>query len=231
MRLEFQRWKLLILTSVRVAARRRRLISSVIMISWVKSSVSCTRRHATHFSRAPHVLELVRCLTDISGTRTEVAPQLYSGGDPPWGPAAARNRSLWTFLIMTSASIYNKKVLLLTLPRSSFPDTVFRKLSLFLYRTIIPGGLGHLERANLDHWTVFHIVKYKSDWLGLVSGFIDHLCTHDSELQEITAPPVISTIHPAVSSLAVYWQRLLTMESLQLHALRTCLHSLPCRSA
>jgi hypothetical protein len=53
--------------------------------------------------------------------------------------------------------------------------------------------------------------------------------THDSELQAITAPPLISTIHkspqhllslfqPAVSLPLVPWQRLLTVEILQLHA-------------
>jgi hypothetical protein len=65
--------------------------------------------------------------------------------------------------------------------------------------------------------------------------------THDSELQAVTAPPLISTInksqqHPlscfqhAVSSLAVPWQRLLTVEILQLHALRCSCHSRPCRT-
>jgi hypothetical protein len=65
--------------------------------------------------------------------------------------------------------------------------------------------------------------------------------THDSELQAITAPPLISTIHksphhplsllqPAVSSPAVPWQGLLTEEIVQLHALKFFLHSLPCRN-
>jgi hypothetical protein len=65
--------------------------------------------------------------------------------------------------------------------------------------------------------------------------------THDSELQAIRAPPLISTIpkspqHPlclfqsAVSSPAVPWQRLLTVEILQLQAFRSCLHSLPYRT-
>jgi hypothetical protein len=67
------------------------------------------------------------------------------------------------------------------------------------------------------------------------------LLTHDSELQAITAPLLISTIHespqhplslfqPGVYSPAIPWQRLLTMESLQLHALRFYLRSLPCRT-
>jgi hypothetical protein len=65
--------------------------------------------------------------------------------------------------------------------------------------------------------------------------------TNNSELQAITAPPLISTIHkspqhplslfyPALSLPAVPWQRLLTVEILQLHALRLYLHSLPCRT-
>jgi hypothetical protein len=63
--------------------------------------------------------------------------------------------------------------------------------------------------------------------------------THDSELQVIRAPPLISTIHkspqqppsllqPAVSSPAVPWQRLLTVEALKLYTLRFYLHRLPC---
>jgi hypothetical protein len=58
--------------------------------------------------------------------------------------------------------------------------------------------------------------------------------THDSELQVITAPSLFSTLfksllqtqnllQPAVSSLAVLWQRLLTVEILQLHILTSLL--------
>jgi hypothetical protein len=65
--------------------------------------------------------------------------------------------------------------------------------------------------------------------------------TDKSELQVITAPRLISTIYkspqhplipfqPAVPSPAVPWQRLLTMEILQLHALMSYLHSLPYRT-
>jgi hypothetical protein len=65
--------------------------------------------------------------------------------------------------------------------------------------------------------------------------------THDSELQAVTAPPLISTIHkspqqllsifqPAVSSPAVSWQQLLTVEILQLHALKSTLQRLPYRT-
>jgi hypothetical protein len=65
--------------------------------------------------------------------------------------------------------------------------------------------------------------------------------THDSGLQAVTVPPSISTIHkspqhtlslfqPVVSSPTVPWQRLLTVEILQLHALRSSLHRLPYRT-
>jgi hypothetical protein len=65
--------------------------------------------------------------------------------------------------------------------------------------------------------------------------------TPHSELQVITAPPLISTVHkspqhplslyqPAVSSPTVPCQRLLTVEILQFHAHRFYLHSLPCRA-
>jgi hypothetical protein len=59
--------------------------------------------------------------------------------------------------------------------------------------------------------------------------------THDLEVQVIIAPPLISTIHKLLthtkssqSSLAVFWQRLLTVEILQLPVLRLCCHSLTC---
>jgi hypothetical protein len=71
-------------------------------------------------------------------------------------------------------------------------------------------------------------------WFGFVNGFIVH--THVSELQEITAPPLISTIHKSpqnllslfqpVSSSAVTWQWFLTVQILQLHALKSTLHRL-----
>jgi hypothetical protein len=65
--------------------------------------------------------------------------------------------------------------------------------------------------------------------------------THVSELYAITATLLNSTIHkspqhsqsrpnPAVSSLAVSWQRLLTVEILQLHTLKFSLHRLPYRT-
>jgi hypothetical protein len=65
--------------------------------------------------------------------------------------------------------------------------------------------------------------------------------THDSKVQAITAPPLISKIHKssqrplslfqhAVSTPAALWQRLLTLEILQLHARKFSLHRLPYRT-
>jgi hypothetical protein len=66
--------------------------------------------------------------------------------------------------------------------------------------------------------------------------------THYSELQAITAPPLISTTYkspqhalsllfqPAISSPAVPWQRLLTVEILLLHALKSSLYRLRYRT-
>jgi hypothetical protein len=73
-------------------------------------------------------------------------------------------------------------------------------------------------------------------WMDLLTTY-----THDSELQAITAPPLISTIHkslqhplsifqPAVYTPAVPWQRLLTWRFFSFkHS--GCLHSLQCRTA
>jgi hypothetical protein len=78
-----------------------------------------------------------------------------------------------------------------------------------------------------------------------MSVTIDGVSTGDSiyyylELQAITAPPLItiykslqyplSFFQPAVSSPDVPWQWLLTVEILQLPALRSYLHSLPYRT-
>jgi hypothetical protein len=72
-------------------------------------------------------------------------------------------------------------------------------------------------------------------WMNLLTTY-----THDSELQAITALSVISTLYkspqhplnlfqPAVLSSVVPWQRLLTVQFLQLLALGFYLLSLPCR--
>jgi hypothetical protein len=65
--------------------------------------------------------------------------------------------------------------------------------------------------------------------------------THSLELQAITRPLLISTIHkspqhtslfqPTVFSPAVPWQLLLTVEIIQLHLFRSFLHSFSCRTA
>jgi hypothetical protein len=73
-------------------------------------------------------------------------------------------------------------------------------------------------------------------WMYLLTDY-----THHSELQVITALSLISTFYkspqhplslfqPAVSSSAIPWQRLLTVDILQLHALRCSCHSRPCRT-
>jgi hypothetical protein len=79
--------------------------------------------------------------------------------------------------------------------------------------------------------------KWGLDWcMDLLTTY-----THDLELQALRAPLLISTVHksswhplslvqPAVSSPAVPWHQLLTMEILQLHMLRSSLHSLQCRT-
>jgi hypothetical protein len=78
-------------------------------------------------------------------------------------------------------------------------------------------------------------------WLSTGFGLLTTY-THDSELQIITWPPLILIIHispqhplslfqPPVSSPAVPWQRLLTVEILQFQALRFYFHSLSCRTA
>jgi hypothetical protein len=156
-------------------------------------------------------------------------PTALQRGDPPWGHAAARNRSL--NISDHDICEYNKRTYFWHCPEVCFMTQCAGNWVCFRMGRIISVGLGHLERANLDHLSYCQIYKWLYRRLGLVNGFIDLLYTHDSELQAITAPPVISTIQPAVSSVAVSWQRLLTMEILQLHALRTSLHSLPCRSA
>jgi hypothetical protein len=73
-------------------------------------------------------------------------------------------------------------------------------------------------------------------WMHLLSTY-----THDSELQAITATSLICTLYkslqhplslfqPAVSSPAAPWQRLLTVEILQLQELRSYLHNIPYRT-
>jgi hypothetical protein len=80
------------------------------------------------------------------------------------------------------------------------------------------------------------IIVYTNDYRRGLDCWVDSLAsyTHDLELQIITAPPPISTIHkspqhplsslhPVVSSPAVPWQQLLTVEFLRLHAIRSSL--------
>jgi hypothetical protein len=74
-----------------------------------------------------------------------------------------------------------------------------------------------VENGSVRLYVLSHVgVTVDDVWVG------DSIYTHDSELQEITAPPLISTNHKppelplslflsAVSSLADPWQRLLTV--------------------
>jgi hypothetical protein len=101
---------------------------------------------------------------------------------------------------------------------------------------VLRAGLDAVEKRKI----LSHIcVTIDGVWIG---EWIYCPLIHDSELQAITAPPLISTIHkppqhllslfkPALLSLAVPWLRLLTLQILQLDALRFYLHSLPCRTA
>jgi hypothetical protein len=103
-------------------------------------SVTSARRHATHLSGAPRVLELVRCLTGITGTCIQVVPQLYSGEDPPCGHAAARNQSL----NVSDHDFYEYNNATFDIPHSLrlFPDAVFQKLGLFPCETYCSGWVG-----------------------------------------------------------------------------------------
>jgi hypothetical protein len=72
-------------------------------------------------------------------------------------------------------------------------------------------------------------------WFG--NRFTDHLyiqlkttSNYSTTANLHTSQITTAFFHPAVSSAAVPWQRLLTVEILQLHTLRFSLHSLPCRT-
>jgi hypothetical protein len=92
----------------------------------------------------------------------------------------------------------------------------------------------HTERKNLGT-RIYCLMGF-----GLVNGFTDHLRTRLGTTSNYSTT-ALSTIHklpqhllslfqPDVFSPAIPWQWLLTMEFLQLHALRSSLHSLPCRT-
>jgi hypothetical protein len=85
--------------------------------------------------------------------------------------------------------------------------------------------------------TYCHVFEWLYTEFGLVNGFIDHLYTQlgttsnysataDPHNSEITTAPAM-LFEPAVSSPAIPWQRLLTVEILQLHVLKSSLHRLP----
>jgi hypothetical protein len=64
-----------------------------------------------------------------------------------------------------------------------------------------------------------------------VNGFTasNYSATADLQNSQIITAPAKLFFQPAVSSQAVPWQRLLTVEILELHAPRSYLHSFPCR--
>jgi hypothetical protein len=113
-------------------------------------------------------------------------------------------------------------------------DTKREKSHISFEKWIPNCGSSSQQRTVTCMWRDYTRV---SNWiLNLLTTY-----THASELQAITAPPLIFTIHkspkptlsfpqPAVSSSSFPWQRLLTAEVLQLHALRSFLHSHPCRT-
>jgi hypothetical protein len=108
------------------------------------------------------------------------------------------------------------------------------------YKTTRPHSPYH-QKLNSYFACFFTLsrVTYMSDYRRGLDWWVD---THDSEIQAITAPPLIFTIHkflqhqlslfqPVVSSPPVPWQRLLTVEILQLHVLWFYLFSLLYRTA
>jgi hypothetical protein len=94
--------------------------------------------------------------------------------------------------------------------------------------------------STIQHYSLPHTAAVQSVATGLDIGFIDHLYTrllntsnysatinlHKSRITTAPAKPFPAS----VSSPVVPWQRLLTEEILQLHALRSSLHRLPYRT-
>jgi hypothetical protein len=101
-----------------------------------------------------------------------------------------------------------------------------------------------IVQSKLKPWREIDIVTYfVYDYRWGIDWILDLLSTyaHHSELHIIITLTLISTLHkspqyplslfqPAVSSRAVPWQRLLTVEILQLPALRSFCHNRPCRN-
>jgi hypothetical protein len=99
------------------------------------------------------------------------------------------------------------------------------------------GTVTYLEQNCFPYSYCHNLMVWLSTGCDLDLGFIDHL--HHSELQVITALSLTSALYkssqhllnifqPAVPSSAVPWQRLLTVEIIPLHALKSYFHSLPC---
>jgi hypothetical protein len=132
----------------------------------------------------------------------------------------------WPFSWLTSSIKANAEIVLSNIPRSP------------------PSRECLVVRSTTRSQTHNYIVPLSMcDYRRGLDCSIDLLTTYtnDSELQTTTAPLLISTTHkspqhplslfqPAVSLPSVPWQRLPTVEILQLHAPRSSLHNLPCRT-
>jgi hypothetical protein len=101
--------------------------------------------------------------------------------------------------------------------------------------------MGALSKQIWGQNNIVVYVTIDGVWVGYFR-FIDHLYKTDSELQVITAPPLISTLRnlpqhplslfqPAVSLTLVPWQRLLTMKIPSSTNSRTELHAKSTNSA
>jgi hypothetical protein len=122
------------------------------------------------------------------------------------------------------------------LPSAYFISETAWRIYLFQTQLILSIFL-YLSSASLYCHVVCVTVDGVFDWgMDLLTVY-----THVWELQAITVPPLISTVHkspqhllslfqPAVSSPAVPWQLLLTVEILQLNALKSSRHRLPYRT-
>jgi hypothetical protein len=104
------------------------------------------------------------------------------------------------------------------------------------------GSLRSLYTSRSIYFKILycHVFGWLYMGFALVNRFIDQLhtrlwttstysATADLHNSQITTAPA-KPFQPAVSSPAIPWQRLLTVEILQLHALKSSLHGLPYRT-
>jgi hypothetical protein len=112
-----------------------------------------------------------------------------------------------TVLVATGSMVISRRCIM---HNTSTPPTSDSRMSRFMYVTI-------------------DVV-----WIGELGLFTTY--THHSKLPVITALSLISTLYKSLAhtksshSLAVSWQRILTVEIFQLPALRLSCHSSPCRN-